>query len=355
VKPDRRRPRAVVLESDDWGLCAWCPDGEARRALARWPAFLQGAGPVYGGSTLESAADVRALRELLLGFRGADGAPPVLQANTVLAAPDYDRLARDGIPAVGEPPLVVLPATPSRWARPGLWDEVRLAIDAGVWRPELHGLHHLPAHAWLGALRRGAPDARAALEQQSPICEAAQSGGEYGPDEPASERSLRLGGAFAAFRTLFGRAPFSFCPPDYLWDAALERHAAALGVGVLQGDAERAGALNFVRRRLPRRWPRRRNGLLLTPRRIAFEPRGDASGGGRLGAARAHRAARAAWARGEPAIVSTHRHNYASLDSAWSDAGRAALADLLARLCADGAVFLTDARMADTWADGAAT
>ena len=61
---------------------------------------------------------------------------------------------------------------------------------------------------------------------------------------------------------------------------------------------------------------------------------------------------RAAWRRGQPAVVSTHRHNFAHLDPAWSGAGRAALRDLLGRFCADGAVFLTDVQVRDRLAGG---
>ena len=107
------RLKVVVLESDDWGLCAWSPDEDAHRALA--------------------------------------------------ATPDYERMARPGGP-LRELPVLRLPEVPSRWRRPGLWDEVRAAIAAGVWWPELHGLHHLPARAWLDALTREDPDAKALLE-----------------------------------------------------------------------------------------------------------------------------------------------------------------------------------------------
>ena len=44
-----------------------------------------------------------------------------------------------------------------------------------------------------------------------------------------------------------------------------------------------------------------------------------------------------------PAVVSSHRLNYAHLDSDWKDASIGALHDLLGRLTGDGAVFLTDA------------
>jgi hypothetical protein len=341
---DWGRLRAVVIQSDDWGLCAWVPDEEAYRALTDGPAWRTPAGRTYGRSTLESASDVARLRELLLEFRGGDGFPVVLQANTVMAAPDYERL-EPPLFQVEEFPVVRLPDTPSRWTRPGLWDEVRRSQDAGVWWPELHGLHHLPVAAWLAALRRGTADARRAHEHQSPVCQAVEGSGEYDPSEPLERRTHDLEQAAAAFESLFGRRAWSLCPPDYRWDDALERDAERLGIPVLQGKAEQSGRHARARRWLHQlRWPED-GARFYMPARIAFEPRGSAAPGGRVGAAAAHAAARAAWSRGQPAVVSTHRVSYAHLDGAWSEAGRAALRDLLGRLMGDNALFLTDAEV----------
>jgi hypothetical protein len=353
MKPEWGRLKAVVLESDDWGLCAWTADDAAHRALAETPMFCSPAGRMYGRSTLESAADVRALVRLLLEFRGADGRPPILQANTVMAAPDFERIAAGEIDG-DELPLLLLPELPSRWRRPGLWEQVRAGIDAGVWWPELHGLHHLPARAWLAALRRGDADARGALEEQCVVCSSVVGGGEYDPSESAVVRTRDVERAVAHFTGLFGRAPDSLCPPDYRWDAQLEADARRLGITVLQGTAERADAWLRVRRLVRRRWPDWRGGFLLMPARIAFEPRGNAAPDARLGAARTHVGVRAAWRRGKVAVVSTHRLNYAHLDSEWSEIGRSALRDLLRRLCEDGAVFLTDVKVREL-AQSAAT
>jgi len=216
VEVDWRRLRAVVIESDDWGLCAWVPDEPAHAALRDLPAFRSPAGRRYGRSTLESAADVRELSAQLLGWRGGDGFPPVLQANTVVANPDYDAMRApfdcDAIP------VLPLPALPARWQRPGLLDAVRDAETAGVWWAELHGLTHLPEGAWLGALRRGDADAVRAFEQQSPIGVAVEASGEYDRSEPRERRSRSLHVAVRAFRDCFGRAPVSLCPPDYRFD-----------------------------------------------------------------------------------------------------------------------------------------
>ena len=343
---DWARLKAVVLESDDWGLCAWVPDEQAFRVLVDTPAWRGPAGRVYGRSTLESAGDVERLTSTLLEFRGGDGFPPVWQANTIMAAPDYERLVPPSF-EFEELPLVFLPETPRRWHRPGMWDQVGRAMEAGVWWPELHGLHHAPADAWLRALRRGAADARRAHEQQCLVCETVQGSSEYDPGEPPALRTRNIERANERFHALFGRPPGSLCPPDYRWDAALEVDAERLGLTTFQGKTEQESKWPAPARRLLHRarWPDVRARRFYLPPRIAFEPRGGAAPAGALGAIPVHRAARAAWARGQPAIVSTHRTNYAHLDAAWSEVGRAALRDLLERLAGDGAVFLTDAEL----------
>ncbi len=340
---DWHRLKAVVLESDDWGLCAWVPDEQAHRVLAGEPAFRSVPGQRYGRSTLESATDVRALVELLLEFRGGDGLPPVWQANTIVATPDWSRLVPP-LFEVRELPVTGLDALPARWLRRGLLEAYAEAHRRGVWWAELHGLHHLPETAWLHALRIGQHDARLAHECQSPVCAAVEAGGEYDPSEPREVRARLLREAVARFTALFGRAPTSFCPPDYRFDDWLEAEAESLGLTTLQGKPEQgSGHLVALRRRwLGLRFPLRAGARFYMPPRIAFEPRGRDDGGGKVGGDAAHRAAREAWSRGQPAVISSHRLNYAHLDPHWSEAGRAALRELLRRLCADGAVFLTD-------------
>ncbi len=340
---DWRRLKAVVLESDDWGLCAWSADEQALRVLADTPAFRSPAGRRYAGSTLESADDVRALAATLAEFRGGDGFPPVWQANTVVANPDYSAL-RAPLFECESVPLCDHPQTPSRWQRPGMWDQVAVARDAGLWWPELHGLHHIPETAWLTALRRGLADARRAHEQQSAVCASVEASGEHDPSEPPLDRTRRLELAVAKFETLFGRRPASFCPPDYRWDEHTEADATRLGIRTLQGQGEHHGARfpRFRRLFLRQRWPGDWSVRLQMPPRIAFEPCSTETNAARVGAAAAHRGAREAWQRGQPAVISTHRANFVHLDPKMAAIGHAALRDLLMRLVGDNAVFVQD-------------
>ena len=341
---DWHRLRAVVIESDDWGLCAWVPDDQAHRVLTGTPAFRSPPGRIYGRSTLERADDVRAIGSLLLEFRGGDGFPPVWQANTVVANPDCERM-KPPLFEGADIPVIACPDLPSRWARPGLDKAVDQGIEEGWWWPELHGLHHVPVASWLGALRRGLNDARRAHEQQVFVCEAVEEAGEYDAATPLEVRISDLERAADIFRKRFGRTATSLCPPDYRWDDALDATAAKLGLTTFQGMAERTGRLHprIARVLGALRWPEMRGPRFHMPPRIAFEPRGSESPEGPVGARAAHEAARAAWRAGRPAVVSTHRVNYAHLDPAWREKGLAALRDLIGRLIGDSATFLTDA------------
>jgi hypothetical protein len=305
--------------------------------------FRSPGGRRYAGSTLESADDLRALTDLLSEFRGGDGFPPVWQANTIVASPDYARLTPPAFD-VERLPIVEFPSVPPRWMRPRLWEQLTISRMSGVWWPELHGLHHLPERAWLTALQKGESDARRAHEHQSPVCRAVDASGEYHAAEPEDVRSRNIETAIAAFRRLFARLPGSLCPPDYRWNERLEADAERLGVTTIQGKGEQLG-VSFARARrliLHYRWPNAAGARFYMPPRIAFEPsRGGAAGTGPHVEA-ALRAARAAWGRGQPAIVSTHRVNYVHLDAVSAEGGRLALRDLLAKLAAENAVFLVD-------------
>ena len=145
---------------------------------------------------------------------------------------------------------------------------------------------------------------------------------------------------------LFGRAPESFCPPDYRFDDSLEtRRGGARAVDHLQGEPERgrarAGAAASARPGRAR-FPDARAGRFYLPPRIAFEPRGDGSGARPAWARGRAPRAREAWRRRPPGDRQHAPPELRAPRRRLVAGGRAALRTLLERLCADGAVFLTD-------------
>lgn len=351
ARPDLGELRIVVLQSDDWGLEGWFPDRAAAEALSELSEGLPTRLRPYASSTLESAADVESLGVLLEEFRGQSGLPAVLQANHIVAGPVLDARAAPE-ETIGWP-IHPSGSADGAYARPGLNAAVDAAIAAGCWRPELHGLTHFDLFSYAQARRRGDP-----LERRARSYGVFAYRGFLRETELASGLPTRAQNVAAMatvlFRRRFGRAPVSVIAPDYRWGPEDEAAWRQQGIRVVQakreqiqsGPAPRGWWGRF------RKWARRAVDLhardfVYLDRPARLEPYGDVDPAAPQGALEAAAAVRAAWARGEPGIVSIHRVQLSSLDPAIARAGRAQLRTLLRQLTSDGAVaFLVDQEVA---------
>ena len=346
--------RVVVIESDDWGLCGFFP-AAAPTAAAR--AHLGGGfPPPYWDSTLEDSADVAALAGLLARHAGRDGLPPVLQANMIVSALEPPGAER---PADVAWRRIDLPDLPRGYARPGLVAAVDAAIGAGVWRPELHGAFHYDPARREAALATH-PGLRPLLEE-TVLCPGSDTAWELGCWRATGELRGELARSVAVFTARFGHRPVSVCAPDYVWDPRCERLWAEQGLTVIQAKREqldsrrpRGGMVARGRKALARAWDRWRHPeRSYLDRNCRFEPAQAPDSAAALAGCLA--AIRQAWARGEPAIVETHRVNFVSLAPGAAAAGRRQLDRLLAALAADPGgrpLYLTDAELAQLGRDG---
>ncbi len=330
---DWRALRAVVLESDDWGLSGFFPSAAEAAAVDR-AALAAGNFPApYWGSTLEDSADVARLAGLLAEHRGADGLPPVLQANYIVSALHY-RAAPDS--AAWR--RYDLPSLPPRYERPGLWSAVDSARARGVWRAEFHGSFHYDDH-----LRRRAvaadPRAAAAARLGVLLFPGSSRAWEWGHWRARETLAQELDLALGVFRQRFGHAPVSICAPDYVWDGRAETLWAQRGLNIIQAKREQrhprwpGGSLG---ERLLKALARIRDrslhpGRTYLDRNCRFEP-AQHPGGPAAAIAQTVAEVKRAWAAGRPAVIETHRVNYVSLVPGQAEAGRSALAKLLEAL-----------------------
>ncbi len=353
---DWRQARAVVLESDDWGLCGFLPNaaalaGEERSALqaGRFPA-------AYWSSTLEDSGAVSALAGVLARHRGRDGQPPLLQANMIVSALAW-RIDASGQAGWRRHDIPDLPAA---YARPGLWTAVDAAIAAGVWRPELHGAFHYDPARRQAAAAAGGPG-RWAAERGIVVFPGSATAWELGSWRATAELAAELDRSRSIFAARFGRPPAAVCAPDYVWDARCEdlwesRHIRVIQAKREQRDPRRgwAGGLARVRKVVARAWDKWSHpGRVYLDRNCRFEPAQAENPEETVRACL--RDVRRAWARGEPAIIETHRVNYAGLDSAATAAGRRLLDELLTALESEpgGApIYLSDAELASLLREG---
>lgn len=322
--------RAVAVHSDDWGLAGYAPSLEAARALdldalrpGRFPA-------AYLESTLESADDVARLAALLSAHRGRDGGRAVFQPNYILGSMTYQP---DG---TGEPWRIRrLPDLPPLYERPGLWDAVRAARDAGVWSPELHGLWHYDPARRKAAVRDEPTAARAAAAGVLLFPEAARAH-EMGPQRSREALDAEFSTALAVFKGLFDLRPASVIAPDYRWGSDEESRWLRAGIHGVQAKREqRSDRYRGAAGRLLKAWERgwakafdRRRVFLERNARLETAQMPDVP----TAVARCLASVGRAWGAGRPAIIETHRLNYAHLDAAVAEAGRTALDRVLTDL-----------------------
>ncbi len=333
--------RAVVLESDDWGLAGFIPEAGAWDGIDQ-AAISPGRFPeIYWGSTLEDSAQVADLAAVLASVRGRDGLPAVLQPNYVMGSLEL----RDGRWLEHR-----LPDLPAPYVRPGLWPAVAAARRAGVWHPEFHAAwHYDPQRRRERALDPGAP--AAATRRGILLFPGSEGAWELGPWRPLDLLQQELAGALADFARVFGEPPASTIAPDYTWNGRVEDLSQRHGLRVLQAKREQrnpdlpAGRAGRLLKVLERRWAKLTHpGRIYLERNCRFEPVQFADPGAVTRSCRQE--VFAAWARGEPAIVETHRVNFAHVDAAVARRGRAELAVLLEGIGAGQPIFLTDAEVA---------
>lgn len=336
--------RAVVLESDDWGLAGFVPSAEAWNGLRREDLSPGPFPEIYWNSTLEDSAMVADLAAVLLARQGRDGVPAVLQPNYVMFSEAFEN---------GRWRRYDLPDAPPRYARPGLRAAVAAARASGVWHPEFHAAwHYDPARRHEATA--GSELATEAAARGIMLFPGSEAARELGPWRSTADLEQELDAALAVFRQAFGRRPGSMIAPDYTWDARIERLWEARALRVIQAKREQrnpgipAGAAGRVVKVLDRQWSRAtRAGRTYLERNCRLEPVQSPDADSVVESC--VRETARAWASGEPAIVETHRVNYAHADPAVPAAGRRSLAAYLDRISAMGAgpVFMTDSEVAE--------
>lgn len=328
--------RVVAIHSDDWGFHGLLPgpgalDGLDLDALGgtRFP-------EVYWRSTLEDSADVAELTAVLARHRG-----------------------RDGLPAVWQPNLI-MDRTRAGYDRPGLGEALAGAEAAGVWHQELHGAWHFDPEVERASLDTGQSDVLEAARRGVVAFPDAYRAYELHPDRPwdavVADWTPDL---LARFRDETGRNAVSVIAPDYVWDDRHEDLWRGLGLRAVQAKREQRrldrtghGLLKRLRHGLDVRLAYlTRPDLRYIERNCRFETAQHDDPESVL--ARCLADVRAAWRRGDPAVVETHRVNVVQVERARGREGRDLLDRLLAGIDDGGPLYVSDAEIVDLAARGA--
>jgi len=369
---DWRKHKAVVFESDDWGNCGTCPDTDTLTRLQQHPVVAADAaerGGVWRADSLEDTPQMSALFEVLERHCGGDGRKAVFTAFYPTCNPNYDAIRDSGFTEYHDIPIDR--GWSQGWASKGAIPMAREGMRRGIWFPEFHArLHHSNPHDWLEILR-GPHDEMEVYRFlfDNHIYYFNRHLPEY-EGMNVREQLEWLRPAVAAFGRTFGVAPTCAVNSDAI--PGTEEVYALLDIRV---RCLRSVVLNTGRQVRPY-GKNKPDGtmdgtslmgtyskyvdLVYLNRNAFFET----SAGGPKEIDESYRAIVNCWQRNEPAVTSTHRVHYCTLNKDLRKSGLAHLDELLGRLGHEhpDVVYLTSwevaqlcrfgtssARFADRW------
>lgn len=323
------RPAVLAISSDDWG----------------------------GMSPEETPEQVEALAGALRSVRDGRGHSAVLTAYLNPAAPDHDAIQAAGY---------------ERYAwrfcyqdRPGLVDAWRRVIETDAIDLQFHGREHCNIPLWLELLQGDVPGIReASVRGEIPylddkawvdavrddprlkllfrsFVDASQSPPGVLPIETQREM-IRTG--IDLMKEHFGVTPAVFTAPGYVFDS--NTCAALAGspiryIDTIPGPRRVVDERDQIHETDAIGWDTDLNGLRPIVRSVWFEPTwpGAFRSAESTPAVRiaekiemACRQFRRVWACGDPAVLTSHKHNYIGPDQNAAEAGRRALVELLQRV-----------------------
>ncbi len=345
---DWRNLRAVTFQSDDWGLAGFVPSADVWLEYNR-EEFHPGRFPeVYWESTLEDSLMVSRLCDIMASVWGSDGLPAVFQPNYVLSSLSYEKGPTGYVWNRYD-----WPQLPTAYQRPGLLTAVQHGIDQGLWYPEFHATWHYD------------PTIRLEVALSSDISQKLTKAGvtlfpgsekawELAPWRSTKDLNSELFHSSRIFENAFGRPIGSVMAPDYIWDDRIEAMWQAHGIRVIQGKREQRdptllpGKSGRIQKYLKRKFD------LLANRQRQYLKRNC-----RLEPVQTHDVdevlkrcladTRKAWNGGYPAIVETHRVNFAHSDQSVVQKGQQTLESYLFSICENPdflPVFLVDTEIA---------
>lgn len=369
-RPDWRKIKAIVFQSDDWGFCGWSPDQEAYQQLKDiyYKAYRE-KGLELGKSTLEAPEDMERLFQVLERHRDNRGRHPIFQAAYIMANPDYEKIKKGRFKEYHD---MVIPQVPDRWKRGDFIAKAREGIKRGVWLPVYHGNSHFNVLKWLEGLAKEDHWGLEAFSCRTSINGSLDDDFEYGQGLNFQSQEEIISKGLKRFSQVFGYCPQSAVLPGYVWQMNTEKALAKNGIKVIQGknyqvinrritDKIIGKGLNLLGyKSSDKSWqigmgdynPKLK--LFYLNRNVYFEPWGKRDSETLHGTSGAYSQIISAWDRNEPAVIVTHRINYVYLYQPFLEENLAQLDQLLDKIQKNHpeAVYLTDYEVLQLYTTG---
>jgi hypothetical protein len=308
----RTSRKILVIESDDWGSNRM-PSKEAYDSLEKAGVKVQSYLNKY--DTIERKEDLEALYEVLYSVKDKNGKPAVITPFMNVANPDFEKIKASGF---NEYHYETFLDTAARYGSRADFEKLYAnGLAEGIFVPEFHSREHLTVQPWMKLLRDCDKDVTTGFDHHyysvpTPNIKPAMLSG-FRPAfymGSASELPFLRNSIYEGvdlFKKIFNHAPSVFDAPNGICPIELEKDLAAVGIVSLGVQRKRKvpngqGGFNNISHSFGQK---NEHGQRYYIRNCQFEPW---DGGG---ADYSLAMIKAAFRWGKPAIISSHRVNFA--------------------------------------------
>lgn len=310
----RTTRKILVLECDDWGSIRM-PSADAYERLIAAGLNI-GSARYDRYETIETKEDLEQMFEVLDEVRDQHNKPAVMTAVSSMTNPDFEKIRSSGF---NEYYYERFTDTLKRYFPKsdvfGMWKQ---GLDAGIFVPELHGREHLTVQLWMQKLREGDKDLLSAFDEGfvslavpgiHPIAKGFRAEFYFNSEEQKPFLVNSIKDSVLLFWEIFGLLPTVFVPSNGIFNPEFDRVVAEAGVRFLNVSHSMPYCLNDgdLKYRHFITGQKGPEGLTYYTRNCAFEPTEVNYHG--IDFTLKQIAAAFRW--GKPAIISTHRGNFA--------------------------------------------
>lgn len=267
------KEKLIIIESDDWGAIR-TPSKEVITYFEQ--KGFEIAKSIYKNDSLASQDDLEKLFEVLQSYKGSDGKPAVITANSIMANPDFEKIkAHDFQHYFFEPFTETLKRYPKHQNNFQLWKQ---GNHEGIFHPQFHGREHLNSKRWMKALQSKNEAVLTSFEQQTTYSGKADysfmEAYDWDSPEDIKEHQTTIAEGLKIFKEHFGYTSKSFIAPCYNWDTKLETFLAEQGIDWIQGlrsQLQPTGVFDEYQA-IRHSFGQEQNGLRFNIRNCFFEP-----------------------------------------------------------------------------------
>ncbi|MFD2201841.1 hypothetical protein [Shivajiella indica] len=311
----RINEKLLIIESDDWGAIR-IPNKRVQKELFSL-GLIREADPFSKFDCLESRDDYKALFEVLGKFKDNYGNQAVLTANMVMGNPDFVQIEKSGFKQYAYEHFSR--TYRSYYPEQSTFETLVSGIEKGFIYPQFHAREHLNVQRWMDKLQAGDPAFRKAFEyrcfaiddkdKSNPRANIMATYDYQNSDELTTiQNSIEEG--FQLFESTFGFKSLTHIAPCYVWNEAIEKQVADLGVIGIQGSKfQQFNLPSGIRYQRVWRYMGQKNNYqqVYTVRNVLFEP---ALNPKINWVDKALESISIAFFWGKPAVIGSHRINY---------------------------------------------